>query len=578
MIETQVAYPGAVARGALTLDPATRATTADRRSTRRLLVAWFGFTLNGGIGMFLNVARHLERYGHQVAFLSLSGDREHDWPEFPGRILTLDEARQSRWDAVMVPGAGAPREKLEQLAVLREPCFGRRVQHILSDTSIVDGFNVVNAAFEPDLVIFNNSHWRPRDFRHLTAGAFHILPGAVDTDLFYPLPLKTAPLEPPAWHVGAYAGRCLEPVLGAAGALPSDCIVHLFGGIPPHLTRTVHALMRSGRVEVHGALTWAELAEFYRAMDVFMVVQDRAGWCCPAAEAMASGLPCVVGRQGTVDFARDGDNALVVDALDPNQMARAAHRLRDDATLRTGLARRAAETMRQWSWHDYCARLLDIVDSPAGGAYYRIPELGLHGTWEPEDRFAGLEGLAARATGASVLDLGAAEGVVGWLLARCGARLVHGIEIDAGRAEFANQLIAPQTRAPHECRVADLSDWRFVTTRHGDWLLDAYDIVLLLGVYRHLPAAARRDLLAGVLERCHQWLAIRTDEELLRTDGGLELIHAAGFELNESLAADAGEGRDWLGVFARHRRAPDACVSGEVRAIDEAGERKGETA
>ena len=91
-----------------TTDPITVSVRRSAAGTKRLLVAWFQFTVNGGIGRFLNVARVLNGFGHEVAFKSLTDEIHHQWPDFPGRVLTFDEARRKHWDSVMVPGAARP--------------------------------------------------------------------------------------------------------------------------------------------------------------------------------------------------------------------------------------------------------------------------------------------------------------------------------------------------------------------------------------------------------------------------------------------------------------------------------------
>jgi hypothetical protein len=185
--------------------PETERPEPERARAKRLLVAWFRFSLNGSIGRFLNLARMLAPFGHEVGWLALSGDRTTDWPDFPGPVLTPDEARAQRWDAVMVPGAGGPadRERLYELAQLRDPVFGLRVQHILNDTHRYENFALANYALEPHLVVFNNSHWSPADYRKLAAEAFHTVAGAVDGDVFYPALYRTFPARPGRFAIGA---------------------------------------------------------------------------------------------------------------------------------------------------------------------------------------------------------------------------------------------------------------------------------------------------------------------------------------------------------------------------------------
>lgn len=522
---------------------------------KRLLVAWFRFTVNGGIGRFLNVARTLGGFGHEVAFVSISDETDHDWPDFPGRVLTLAEARQTTWDAVMVPGAGAPDDQLARLAVLREDCFGVRVQHLLNDPTLLDRFMAANRALAPDVVIANNGHWRVRDFRKLTGAGFHILPGAVDTDTFFPLPAMKPNRPTHRWIIGGFAAKNPAPLLEAAALLPPGHELHLYG-VPPLAVREQAAtLEHAGRLVMRGPLFGTELAEFYRRLDVFVTSETRAGWCNSAAEAMACGVPCVVTRHGTVDFARHDRNALVVPEISAGAIAAAVRHLTADADLRCRLARHAAADIRAFTWSAYCQQLLSLVNMPAVRSYYALPQLGLHGKWNPATRLRGLEPILADCAGASLLDLGAAEGIVGHEFACRGARPVHGFELEPSRVTFAQHL---SERANHEettWRQADLTNWSAFASANADLLLDSYDIVLFLGLYHHLPAQTRRQSLLAALQRTRVWFAIRTPEILAQQDDLRRFITNQGFATVTEHCASAEENLGWMGVYRREAKA-----------------------
>lgn len=130
------------------------------------------------------------------------------------------------------------------------------------------------------------------------------------------------------------------------------------------------------------------------------------------------------------------------------------------------------------------------------------------------DRFRGLEPLLADCAGESVLDIGSCDGLVAYELARAGASLVHGFEIDAADVLFARRLFRD---VPAESRfvVADLAgSGADFERRYGDGLLPAYDTVLFLGVYHHLVRQASpaevEDLVAFLLGRTRRRFAIRT--------------------------------------------------------------------
>ncbi len=104
-----------------------------------------------------------------------------------------------------------------------------------------------------------------------------------------------------------------------------------------------------------------ELVALYQSAHVFIAAERKAGWCNTALEAMACG--CAVGctRSGTVEFARDGDTALVVPLRHEWFVSRAARRLLTDPALRERLSAAGPTEARRWSWSGLAARLIEQV-------------------------------------------------------------------------------------------------------------------------------------------------------------------------------------------------------------------------
>ena len=529
----------------------------------RICVAWFRFSLNGSIGRFVRLARTLAPFGTEVEFLSLTGETDTDWPDFPGPVLDPRLVGDRRWDAVLVPGAGNPADPLELLSGLKQERYGRRFQFVLNDTSRKARFLEVNRLLEPDVVVFNNGHWSPADYRTFSASAFHTVPGAVDTKRFRPAPLRTLPARDGRWTIGVLAAKNLEPTLAAMEQLPTDHVLGVYGEIPGEFVPRADALVRAGRLIAHGPLHGGALVEFYRGLDVMVAVETAAGWCNPAAEAMACGIPCVVARAGTIDFVEPGRDAIVIDTLDGSSIATAISSLTRNPARMRSIAKRATDRMLAFDWTTWAARIREIVDEPLAPSYYRIPELGLHGKWDPATRLAGLEPLLTDAAGATVLDLGAAEGIIALELARRGASRIHAFEKESSRVATGNALLAAVPGLDSRFRVADLSRWSDFAAEHADALEESYDIVLFLGLYHHLPIATRRETLESAMRLSRRWLAVRTPREVARADGLADALAAGGFRLVGE-AGETEENLGWLGLFRREEApVPALCRAPE---------------
>jgi hypothetical protein len=174
--------------------------------------------------------------------------------------------------------------------------------------------------------------------------------------------------------------------------------------------------------------------------------------------------------------------------------------------------------------------------------YYLDPSLGLHGKHSPEDRLASLEAVIAEAPGATVLDLGCAEGVISAEFIHAGARRVDGFDINPGRVAAARRLLS--SRRAHY-RVGNLNNWSaFVRDNE---LVPQYDIVLFLGVYQHLAPETRIDTLQGIASKCRDRLAVRAPLALL---GEItEVLNEEGFDATNALSGtgpDVGHMRLYL--------------------------------
>jgi hypothetical protein len=137
------------------------------------------------------------------------------------------------------------------------------------------------------------------------------------------------------------------------------------------------------------------------------------------------------------------------------------------------------------------------------------------GMFPLERQMRGLDVVRAAAPGATVLDLGCAEGLVSLELVKSGAKLVHGVELLGERLVVAEQMFGEQFPALERQFIEyDLNKFEnlFIeatpdTPRDGKFLHTRYDIVLCLAIAQKLQTPGRFLRMASAL--CSNIMAVR---------------------------------------------------------------------
>ena len=218
-------------------------------------------------------------------------------------------------------------------------------------------------AFDPDMVISNNSHWEEKDFESLKGKSFHILPGAVNTDIFFPRQKKQIKNKNDLWIIGGIAPKNLKPLLDGIELLPDNYQLHLFGKVPGHLRWRLWNLCRKRKVVSHGPIFGEGLVNFYRNIDVMVTTEKEAGWCNAAAEASATGVPCIATRHGTIDFLKHMKNSLILDEISGPAIAENIIKLTTDEKTCNEFTQNAMSSIKDFSHTKYCDKLLTLLKS-----------------------------------------------------------------------------------------------------------------------------------------------------------------------------------------------------------------------
>ncbi|MBN1883067.1 MAG: glycosyltransferase [Deltaproteobacteria bacterium] len=496
----------------------------------RLLIICETLYPTGGLLRFQRAGRVLKKWGHEVCFVVMSEKpKPRIKSDFP--IFSFQQARRMHWDAVMVPGAGFSEEIIDRLSIFNRGNFGVRIQHILNDQSRLERFKRVNETFSPNIVIFNNTHWPIGSFTRFQADRFHFLVGGVDLQAFRPVAYQTHPLTPTCWVVGGLAQKNPDPLIESLAHLPERVRIRMFGIDAFKLSLRYKKYIDQGRLELLGILDEQGLQRFYHSVDCVVMTEKNAGWANMVAEGMASGVPVICTPHGTTAFARDKETALVIDDPTPSSIADGITLLMNDEQFCRRLAASAQKVITdggRYGWAEYAQSLLRLIRHDGRRHYAYAPELGIYGKWPLEARMKDLYPLIERAEGMSIIDFGAAEGIVAREFLKKGAAKVHGFELDPYRVAVANAICSQWADA--EFRSADLSRWETFYQAQKDLIEDRYDIVLYLGLHHHLPQNYRKDTFQHIVSLARYYIAIRTTQKTYSDDTIDEILADNGFE------------------------------------------------
>ncbi len=110
-------------------------------------------------------------------------------------------------------------------------------------------------------------------------------------------------------------------------------------------------LATAAPVEFHLAPADEELAALYRSSELFLSASWGEGLGYPPLEAMACGTPVVLtDSSGVRDYARPGENCLMVPPRDPVALAQATARLLDEPALAQAFVAAGRATAARYDW------------------------------------------------------------------------------------------------------------------------------------------------------------------------------------------------------------------------------------
>jgi len=107
-----------------------------------------------------------------------------------------------------------------------------------------------------------------------------------------------------------------------------------------------------------------ELAKVYAACDVFVYPSSISPWGLVVTEAMAAAKPVIVTNDvGTSEIIQSGENGIVIDKMNPEEIAKQVEILINDPTLRKKLGENAYEYVKNnLSWEKYAKSMESVFE------------------------------------------------------------------------------------------------------------------------------------------------------------------------------------------------------------------------
>ena len=168
-----------------------------------------------------------------------------------------------------------------------------------------------------------------------------------------PRQIPSLPRENVVLCLGAIQRRKNQAgLVRAFRAMPADWRLVLAGSEGFEARETLGEIAKSparDRIQVTGYLTDTQVGEWYAKARIFAFPSLDEGFGIPVAEAMAAGIPVIVGNRSALPEVA-GEAGLAVDPTDDDALSDALVRLATSETLQSQLGQEGRQRAAQFTW------------------------------------------------------------------------------------------------------------------------------------------------------------------------------------------------------------------------------------
>lgn len=326
---------------------------------KKIVFIMAGLGISGGAAVILKHAEMLVEYGHDVLIVNLGLERSAPWfGKVLAPIVGLDADGQRYLERIdlLIATFWTTAEWLYKIPSARRLYFVQSDERLFYESDRDKA--LVGQTYQLDCEYLAVAKWIVDMLDQEFGRKAYYVPNGLDLKLFYP----GSALEERGRHRPRVLieGPVSVPFKGVREAYEAvkdlDCDIWFVSsnGVPLEGWR-YDRFFESVRHE--------DMRSIYSSCDILLKMSRVESFAYPPLEAMACGCAVVLAEvSGCVEYARHGENMLVVRKGDVAGARAAVKTLIDDCHLREKIIKSGFETVSEWTWDRSRAAMLELVN------------------------------------------------------------------------------------------------------------------------------------------------------------------------------------------------------------------------